>query len=132
MTELEQPSRYDPLPAPDAASVLPYRAGRDDFPEARRAVGQVIGGAILAVITVCGVVAFWIMANLDLSPPPHPNPPLNWKVPTIITIIAASFLSLVTLVVTYRRGKRSFALGVLIGIGLSALIEGICFSGVFR
>ena len=120
-----------PSSPPDAAPLINYRDGHDDLPQNRGSIGQAIGGALLSIVTVCGLVAFWILANLNLAPP-APPPPLEWRTPTQVTLLAVAFVAAITLLARYRYNKRSFALGVLIGVGVAALVEGICFGVSLR
>ena len=45
----------------------------------------------------------------------------------MVTACVMTALAVVTFLARNRYGKRWFAMGVLIGIGVGALIEGMCF-----
>lgn len=127
------PSNEPSGPETEIRRIIPYRRGSDDLPNFGRRIGEAIGGAILAAIAIFALIAVWVIANLNLHPSPTaPKPPLVWGAPTAITIFVLGAMAAVTAYMHIRLRKRAFTLGVLIGVGLAALIEGACFAGAFR
>jgi hypothetical protein len=116
--------------SPDSPTPLNYLSPRDDIAARRTRRRLIIGGAITSCLTVFVSVFVFILGSLDFhaagAGPPH-----------LIrnALILPVFFSLAVGGLTafqYFRGRRAFALGVLIGLGVGALIEGTCFAILTR
>lgn len=99
---------------------LNYLAPVDDEEARRERRRGVVQGAIVSGGMVFGGVFLVIMAGLSGS-----NPAMGIGVG-----IAA--LTTVTLYQHFARRRSGFLAGVLIGIGIAALIEGACFVALIR
>ena len=119
----ENQSRESPPP-------LNYLAPRDDIAARRRRRALIIGGAIASCLTVFASVFLFILLSLDFHAaggrPPHLI--RNALIPPVFFSLMLGGLT----AFQYFRGKRAFALGVLIGLGIGALIEGACFAIFIR
>jgi len=112
---MSDPQNQGPLP-------LDYRPPRDE-PYDARFVAHAIGGSILTAIALVAIVFGTILLCLAS------NFGTAWIPCALITIAALISLS----VVLYRNPKRrGWAVGLWIGVGLTALIEGACFFGINR
>ena len=119
----------------DQRQPLDYRNAAADRVGLSNRVIAALGGAAISAGVVTFLVAVWVIANLNLGPPPASAPssptPLIWKGPAIFTGVALGCLVGIALLAYRRQRFRWFAVGLLIGIGVTALAEGICF-GVNR
>ena len=117
----------EPRPAAPAGAAPPsltYRDGRADRPGRARQQLEATGAAGLALLAVVACVVVWVMSNLQLGQNP---PPLNWLFPTLCS--AAALLGLGALgAIAWRRGKRHVTLGLMVGLGVGLLCEGVCFA----
>jgi len=112
---------------------LEYRNGQQELRPFAGRVLQSIGGAAIGFIAVSFLVFVWGIVNLDLraypGPPASPPPPLpfKWKGPLVLSIGVLSVLGLFAYAMYRQNRFRWFAAGILLGIGLTALGEGLCF-----
>jgi hypothetical protein len=111
---------------PDRA-LLRYRDGVEDMLAHRRRVHQAVGAAVIAcgVVFACGVV--WAISNLRFGPPGYAGYRLNWQFPTLCSVPALLALC-VWGYIAWRRGARAVSLGLLIGLAIGLLCEGVCFT----
>lgn len=104
---------------------LEYRAPRDDAKERAQPIGQQVVGAVIASVMVFVAVFFMILGLLDF----RGGGPRADRLPIILYSSAPmALLALITLYQHFVRHRRWFFQGVLIGIGVAALIEGACFA----
>ena len=116
MSEMD-PQEQQPL------NYLPPQEDRAMLAERRN---QRAAGAVISCIVALLTVVFYILSTLQF----HPTGPLPWraKMAALMEPLAAlGLLSVVTLYQHFVRGRRWFFQGVLIGLGIAALIEGVCF-----
>jgi hypothetical protein len=118
--------RQDPQP-------LDYRDGRQELRPLGKRIGEALGGALIGFAAVSFLLVVWVLPNLDLRPytgppaPPPPPLPFQWTGPLIVSGIVLSALG-ISAYAMYRRGRwRWLAAGILLGIGVTALGEGLCF-----
>lgn len=112
----------------DPREPLQYREGRADLPDRRGAILRAAGAAMLSAAAVFGCVFVWITSNLRIYPTTRPAP-THWQFPTVCTLAALAVLLAIG-VRAWRRGDRWILLGLLIGVGIGALCEGICFAAL--
>ena len=125
----------DPTDSPpdlvrDATGVLAYRNGRDDAPSRLKFYLMLCGGVVISAAAVAFCGCTWFLANAGpIAGPALPAPPrgLIWKEPLIISV---AILMLITAIGfwSYRAGKRGLLIGLLIGFGITVLLEGLCFA----
>ena len=123
----EQPQQSGEPDDRDASSdpILPYRPAQDDLPDRASRTWQVLGGVLLSTATVTVVMAIWVLQVI--SPIGIRPTPVDWQGPAVITVCAFGALAVLTFVARNHYGKRWFAIGVLIGLGVGVLVEGTCF-----
>ena len=122
------------MPEPDPNYPLEYRDAAAERKPLSNYVLAALGGVAVSAGVVTFLVAIWVLANLHLGPEPPPPPapqppppPLVWKGPAVFSALVLGCLIGVA-VFAYRRPRfRWFAAGLLIGFGVTALAEGICF-----
>jgi hypothetical protein len=108
----------------DAPPTLDYRAGSDDrvISKVQFWWGSFVGMSALFVAVFVGV-----LGSLDFGKPSRGTALFFWT-----CVIAAVVLINGLAIYFYRGGRwRSLALGLWIGFGVGALIEGACF-GILR
>jgi hypothetical protein len=111
---MSDPQNQRPLP-------LDYRPPRDE-PYDARFVAHAIGGSILTAAALVAIVFGTILLCLSRGG-------AAWIPCGLITVAALVGLS----IVLYRNPRRrGWAVGLWIGVGLAALIEGACFYAVNR
>jgi hypothetical protein len=115
---------------PDTPS-LPYRDPRDDLPERRgNAASFAVGFAFGAAIVV-----FVGCANFSIHPAPVSRPTTGYtgrsrvRPPSLpLTFAAVGIAATVAAGVLLRSRRRRWMLaGFLLGIGVTSLVEGLCF-----
>lgn len=118
----------------DQPQPLDYRRAADDRRPLSDRILAGIGGAALSTAAVTFLATVWVIANLNLGapppPPPAPQPPparLVWKGPAIITLVGMATVLGLAFVTQRRLRWRWFSAGLLIGLILAALVEGLCF-----
>lgn len=117
---------------PDGPRPLNYRDGREELRPFAHRLAQVAGGILIGFGVVSALIVMWGLANTNLynpAPPAPPPPPLPfiWKGPLIVTVVALSAVGSAAYVMYKRNRGRWVAIGVLLGLGLTALGEGLCF-----
>ncbi len=102
---------------------LEYRNYTDDSPERKRNVGVFIGGMAIGVV----VIVVWGCANFTLPEGPYTAP----KHHLLVAAFGCVGISAGVIGVALLRGpRRRFLLaGILLGIALTCIIEGICYFG---
>jgi hypothetical protein len=94
-------------------------------------------GALLSALSVFGLVFVFIIANIHHPGPPPPGgttlgpAPATGKTIAGPALCAAVVVAVLGGVVWYHwhlHRSRAFAVGILIGVGIAALIEGACFA----
>ena len=112
----------------EGAEILPYRSGSDDRPSQPGFFLMVCGGIITSAVGVALCGCAWLLCNINLNPPRSPPSPLIWKEPLFASVVVVTLLAGLGFW-AHRSGKRGMLLGLLIGFGATALLEGICFAG---
>jgi len=84
----------------------------------------VAAGVVIVIFGGCGVMN--AVGYPYIGPPSAPRPPFQWWPPTLF--FAAVIGSAVGAVMLYRAHKPWFLVGLLIGIGVMSLVEGLCFA----
>ena len=110
----------DELPPP-----LEYASPQSDRLSAGRMVLQAVIGCTLTCGLLVGAVFFGLLFGITGSG--------STTYATIAIIAGVALLAgFVTLAIRARRdpNRRGWAMGIWIGIGLAALLEGICFGGL--
>ena len=110
--------RRDPQP-------LDYRDGRQELRPLANRVLQAIGGAVIGFVAVSILLLVWGIANTHWVP--KTPVPFNWKGPLLISGIVLSLLGLAVYAIYRGERMRWFAIGMLLGIGVTMLAEGLCF-----
>lgn len=110
----------EPLP-------LGYLAPQDDLELRKRCQGQRFGGAVIACVTVIMAVAIFFLGSLELIHTTVPRTPRDQMIVVLSSTAPLCLLFVVTAYQYFRHGRRWFVQGVLIGIGIAALMEGVCF-----
>jgi hypothetical protein len=99
---------------------LDYRDGGADRVPVRKA--QVVGGIVASVVIILGAVFIGILASLDAQ---RSEPALYVIGSAVVGCNIAAFFA-------YRSARcRWLGVGLWIGFGVAALIEGACF-GIMR
>jgi len=115
----EQPESEPPL--------LDYREGAADQRDVSGT--QFFGGMVSSAVLLMGAVFVAIVASIPVVPPTRKSTPYLGFAIVGIPLVALNIWA----ILVYRRGKRrSFAIGLWVGIGVAALFEGICFAANFR
>jgi hypothetical protein len=114
----------------DPTPPLEYRAPRDEVKTGAQPIGPRYVGAVIASVAVFVTGFLTILGSMDIGGGGGPrNDPLQ------VFLIASAPIALLAAITTYQhfiRRRRWFFQGVLIGIGIAALIEGACFALFFR
>jgi len=117
----------EPVVAEARRPSLDYIAPTDDADQRRALVkARIVGAALSCTAAILGVFLF-IIASLNFGGRPST---LSWQQIAPPAALAVGVI-LVTLYQYYVRRRPGFLAGVLIGIGIAALIEGACF-GMLR
>jgi hypothetical protein len=112
---MSDPQNQAPLP-------LDYRPPRDE-PTDLHFVAHAVGGSILTAVALVAIVFGTILLCLAS------NSGAAWIPCGLITVAALIGLS----IVLYRNPRRrGWAVGLWLGVGLAALVEGACFFAVNR
>ena len=114
----------EPLP-------LSYLSPRDDLELHKRRQGQRYGGAVIACAIMIFAVSIFILGSLQRI---HMTGLLTRRDQVMVVLGWAAPLGLLVVMTAwqyFRHGRRWFVQGVLIGIGIAALIEGVCL-GILR
>ena len=107
---------------------LAYRNAHADHRPSRSQIPAAIGMAILTGGIVASIGFVWVIWNLRLGSPRAPRPPVNWIFPVIWAISGLAII--VSLIIfNSRKGRKTVVAGIWIALGISLLLEGICFSG---
>src|SRR5436190_21635702 len=122
MTEDERGRLTDPPPPDDAPPTLDYRRPTDEWPAGVSAV-QVIATALMIAVVLTPAVFFGV-ALLDGG----------GRIQGLLLILMPVGL---TAIVAYRLRAsprtRGVSMGLWLGLGLAALLEGVCFGfGILR
>jgi hypothetical protein len=96
----------------------PPRPGRG------RAVRHCLGGAAVGIAIVVVIGCF---GSLSIMPFPGTQGRANWRARAAAVWIAVALLAGLSAVPVFKR-RRPFAAGLLIGMAVTALCEGICYT----
>ena len=115
---------------PTPRGVLSYRAadadrtdrGQDAWSRVRY-VAWVAAGFVLSAGLTAGLVFLVMIANLD-------SDMVDSGIFTLL-VVAAALGGAVLLFVTYRQRWPAFGIGMLLGVGVTGLVEGICMANSF-
>jgi hypothetical protein len=116
-------SEEEPKPPRD----LEYRDRQLDSPERDPVMAQFVGGAVFGVLAV-GVVGLCVfLATMQIARAPSAGTTVSHRPAAVI-----GFLSLAAVAGIFfrrQRGRRHSAFaGMLCGVAVAALIEGLCFT----
>jgi len=114
---LQSPNLPRPTPVP-----LEYRPPRDDPPPVRIVTHAIVGSILTAMVLVAGVVGTILLCVAT-----------NSGVASIPVCLLALALYIWLSITLYRNPRRrGWAIGLWIGLGVAALIEGACFVSLTR
>jgi hypothetical protein len=123
-----------PPPKPvgsDEDASLEYRDGRLDRPERKRQVIEAVGGFMIGCLAVIVGGISVTMSNIHYTPSTQPaawqTNQFEWRGPLNCSLVCVATVA-VTAVLAARAGRRAFAAGAAIGVGVTLLIEGACFA----
>ena len=106
----------------------PLDYARPQSSSAGSAAGLFLLGAICGVAAVlfagCGV--FNVIGYPYIAGPTLPPPPSRWSAVFLFLVIMVGAIA--GTVVLYRKTRRWFFIGLLLGIGIMSLLEGLCFA----
>ena len=107
---------------------LEYRDWREDAPKRKRTAGQFAAGFVCGVGAVFFSGCNFVLTNIYYNPRPRSfqTDVFNWRGPAVVAAVVLTLLGGIMLFAR-ARGKRPFVAGALVGVGLMALIDGICF-----
>ena len=108
---------------PDQHDVLDYLSPRDDVERKRGEQKALALAAATTSFAIWFLVFVWVVSNLNLAGAPRPP---NIAGPLIGTVAVAAAI-ITPAIIRWRRGRRAFALGVLIGIVIACSTLGLCF-----
>ena len=128
----DSPNQSGPEPPPQAepSPQLNYISPRDDPERAAAESTRAKAGAIVTTIVVLILAFYWLTNNLWFGPVSS-RPPPTYLGPIIATGISLLVLGGTALWLYTRDRSTSFAKGILIGVGIAVLIEGLCFGLIF-
>jgi hypothetical protein len=126
MPDSPKESRPEPEPQTDPSPQLNCITPRDDPERAKQETMRARIAAILSAIVTLILVFHWLTNNLWFGPVSNAPPP-TYGGPIIATAIAFLILSSTGLWYYTHDRSTAFFKGILIGIGIAALIEGFCF-----
>lgn len=116
---------------PEEPLQLSYLSPCDDLELRKKRQRQRYGGAVIACAIVIFAVCVFILGSLQRIHMTGPRTRrdqimvvLGWTAPLGLLVVMTAWQY-------FRHGRRWFVQGVLIGIGIAALIEGVCF-GILR
>ena len=109
---------------------LNYLSPRDDVQMHKERRGQRVRGAVFACSVVLSTVVIFGLSTIRIGMPGPPSRhdqimAMFWPIGGLSLLIAVAAYQ------HFRRRRRWLVQGVLIGIGIAALIEGACF-GLLR
>jgi hypothetical protein len=103
---------------------LPYRNYDDDRPLRRTHIASILGGGITGAL----ITAFFGCANFLVAEGPHRASATSDRFDLVLLFGIAAIVTSGLGILALRSEPRRFMLGgILLGIGVTALIEGICF-----
>jgi len=125
----------DPSQAPPPATEpnqptasLNYISPRDDAELAEREAERARVGTVLTAMATLILVFFWLVNTHDFGPPTTGPSTRGSHLGLWITTALAMAIFGGTALIHYSRDRSTaFAKGILIGLGIAALIEGLCF-----
>jgi hypothetical protein len=110
----------------DPAPPLQYISPGNDLQEIMRQNRLRIGGIIVSTLLILIAVGLFILSSIRFgTPATRPSRPTREAV--LGPVLILGWLGVLT-AYNYWRGRRAYVQGVLIGIGVAALIEGACFT----
>lgn len=113
-------------------SRLPYRDGREDRWDEDMRTQAIAYALITGIGGVIGVAVLLFAAfPMDYRGSNQPSGMAGSIV--ALTLITCALLGLVVLAIRWQKSyeRRGAAIGIWIGLGIAALVEGICFGQVF-
>ncbi len=132
MLDSPNQSRPDPEPQTEPSPQLNYISPRDDPERASLETIRALIAAILSAIAVLSLVFYGLNNTNKLLVHPLPRlPPPAYLGPIIATAIVVLVLGGTGLRYYTRDGSTAFFKGILMGIGIAVLIEGLCFINIF-
>lgn len=111
-------------PEDEDKSPIPYRNYDDDRPDRRRNIRSMLKGAFAGAF----LTAFFGCANFLAAEGPRRANATSDRFNTVLIFGVAAIIAVGLGILALRSEPRRFMLGgFLLGIGLTALIEGACF-----
>jgi hypothetical protein len=111
----------------DRPLVPSYIAPHDDAAARERENDRKRAGMVLSAGAVLGTVFIWIISNLEIHPAPGRPTPVEYVGPALVALVAIVVIGGIGVWYWKREGSKAFLIGAVIGLGIGALIEGICF-----
>jgi hypothetical protein len=111
----------DPSKPPGDVQPLEYRNPADDKPARARHVWATAAGVIMGTAAVLVSVFSWIIVNIE-------SDRINWIAPLAVTVTAFGLPGAIAAYLYNLRGNKFFFYGLLIGVLLGLLVEGVCFA----
>src|SRR4051812_4721890 len=126
---MSEAERDRPQRSAQPSQPLEYMPPRHD-PERRRHERNIrTGGAVLSALSVFVVVFVFIICNIPMSAPPGTAPAaFVVQAPLLCLAIALVIVGAIGWHQWRLHRSRAFLAGALIGVGVAALIEGVCFA----
>jgi hypothetical protein len=127
--------------APAPAPPLCYMPPKQDEAVLTRERHFRFAGAVLSTLSVFGLVFVFIVSNIPHPGPPAPGgtslgPPSSRGTtiagPAMCAAVVVAVLGGIAWYHWHAHRSRAFAVGILIGVGVAALIEGVCFMVMMR
>ena len=85
---------------------------------------DLILGAVLSTAATMGSIFLYIMSNIVRGPP---GTPPNIAFPLACALVVFGVLGGIAYYKWTRQRSKAFAVGLLIGVGIGILLEGLCF-----
>ena len=105
--------------------MLGYEGPTPEWVRARRQRGMRVLGAFLSAGSAIAVIFILIITGIE-------SQGSEWLlVPGVCAVGATLLLGGISYWQWKRRGSTAFAAGVLIGLGVAVLIEGLCFAALY-
>jgi hypothetical protein len=128
MSDEDDPDATGPDEVPATpAPPLHYLPPRYDYERLQSEQNARLGGVVLSTLSIVGLVFLCFLCSMN-GYPKSPPASVQFGIPIGCAAAVAAVLGLVAWRQWVTRRSRAFALGLLIGVGVAALIEGACFA----